>query len=149
MSECAVIPPLRQKSFCVRTQIAKSGFLAAEYILRYILTRTPSPCCAGWRWGLLSRKIFSDFIFFVSPIRFLLVFYFFIFSDFVIVLVWFWLSDYKLIISIFNLLILTRFGYAWLSSSTRLIFARYSLYVLRYILLASISTCFSIVYSIL
>ena len=24
---------------------------------------TPSPFCAGWRWGLLSRKIFSDFIF--------------------------------------------------------------------------------------
>ena len=48
---------------------------------------------------------------------------FFIFSDFVIILVWFWLSDYRLIISIFNLLILTRFGYSWLSSSTRLCFA--------------------------
>ena len=29
----------------------------------YILTRTPSPFCAGWRWGLLSRKIFFDFYF--------------------------------------------------------------------------------------
>ena len=31
----------------------------------YILTRTPSPFCAGWRWGLLSRKIFSNFIFLI------------------------------------------------------------------------------------
>ena len=70
---------------------------------------------------------------------------FFYFSDSVIVLVWFWLSDYRLIVSIFNISIFTRFGYAWLSSSTRLIFARYSLSVLRYIFLVSISTCFSIV----
>ena len=47
-------------------------------------------------------------------------FIFFIFSDFVIILVWFWLPDYRFIISIFNLLILTR-----------LMFARYSLSVLR------------------
>ena len=106
----------------------------------------PSPYSAGSSWGLLSRIIFY---FFVSPIRFLLVFYFFYFSDFVTYSFWFWLSDYRLIVSIFNLLILTRFGYAWLSSSTCLIFARYSLSVLRYILLASISTRFSIVYSML
>ena len=55
---------------------------------------------------------------------------FFIFSDFVIILVWFWLSDYRLIVSIFDISIFTRFGYSWLSSSTRLIFARYSLSVL-------------------
>ena len=30
----------------------------------YILTRTPSPFSAGSSWGLLSRKIFSNFIFF-------------------------------------------------------------------------------------
>ena len=29
----------------------------------YILTRTPSPFCAGSLWGLLSRKIFFDFYF--------------------------------------------------------------------------------------
>ena len=69
---------------------------------------------------------------------------FLFFSDSVIVLVWFWLSDYRLIVSIFNISIFTRFGYAWLSSSTRLIFARYSLSVLRYIFLVSISTCFGI-----
>ena len=63
----------------------------------------------------------------------ILILNFFIFSDFVIVLVWFWLSDYRLIISIINLIVLTRFDYAWLSSSTRLIFARYSLSVLRYV----------------
>ena len=104
----------------MRTQIAKTGYLPAEYIPHTFLTRTPSPFCAGSLWGLLSRKIFSNFIFlilarylvngflrlnnffyffwihyqlvliihrfwfyfFVSPIRFLLVFYFFIFSDF-------------------------------------------------------------------
>ena len=98
------------------------------------MTRTPSPFCAGWRWGLLSRKIFSNFIFFdfsslsrewISSLN-----NFFIFSDFVIILVWFWLSDYRLIVSIFDISIFTRFGYSWLSSSTRLIFARYSLSVL-------------------
>ena len=26
------------------------------------MTRTPSPFCAGWRWGLLSRKIFFIFL---------------------------------------------------------------------------------------
>ena len=30
--ECAVIPPLRLKSICVRTQIAKTEYLPAEYI---------------------------------------------------------------------------------------------------------------------
>ena len=45
----------------MRTQIAKTGYLPAEYILPTFSTRTPSPYSAGWRWGLLSRKIFSDF----------------------------------------------------------------------------------------
>ena len=49
------------------------------------------------------------------------ILFFYFFSDSVIVLVWFWLSDYRLIVSIFNISIFTRFGYAWLSSSTRLI----------------------------
>ena len=34
------------------------------YLTAYIPdSYTPSPFCAGWRWGLLSRKIFSDFYF--------------------------------------------------------------------------------------
>ena len=44
---------------------------------------TPPPFSAGWRWGGCYReKFFLILFFFVSPIRFLLVFYFFIFSDF-------------------------------------------------------------------
>ena len=137
----------------MRTHRAKSGYLPTEYIPTTFSTRTPPPYSAGWRWGLLSRKIFSNFIFLILARYlvngFLRLKNFFIFSDFVIVLVWFWLSDYRLIVSIFNISIFTRFGYAWLSSSTRLIFARYSLSVLRYIFLVSISTCFSIVDSTL
>ena len=76
---CAVIPPLRLKSFCVRAQIAKSGYLPPSIFRLHFDSYTPSPFSAGSPWGLLSRKIFSDFIFFVSPIRFLLVFIFFIF----------------------------------------------------------------------
>ena len=133
---------------CAHTY-SKIGIFARRVYCAYILTRTPSPFCAGWRWGLLSRKIFSDFIFSFLLFDFYSYFIFLFFQIFVIVLVWFWLSNYRLIISIFNLLILTRFGYAWLSSSTRLIFARYSLSVLRYVFLASFSTCFSIVDSML
>ena len=43
--------------------MAKTAHLPAEYIPPTFSTRTPSPFSAGWRWGLLSRKIFSDFYF--------------------------------------------------------------------------------------
>ena len=137
----------------MRTQIAKTEYLPAEYIRVHFDSCTPSPFPQVDGGGCYREKFFLILFFFVSPIRFLLVFYFFIFSnfarylwslcweyfsDFVIVLVWFWLPDYRLIVSIFNLLVLTR-----------LIFARYSLFVLRYIFLASISTCFGIVNSTL
>ena len=128
----------------MRTQIAKTAHLPAEYIWGTFLTRTPSPFSAGWHGGLLSRKIFFHFYFLILARYSCLWIIFLFFSDSVIVLVWFWLSDYRLIVSIFNISIFTRFGYAWLSSSTRLIFARYSLSVLRYIFLVSISTCFGI-----
>ena len=62
---CAVIPPLRLKSICVRTQIAKTWYLPAEYIPHTFLTRTPSPFSAGWHGGLLSRKIFFFFFFLI------------------------------------------------------------------------------------
>ena len=72
-----------QTSFCVRTQIAKTEYLPAEYIPLIFLTRTPSPFCAGWRWGLLSRKIFFDF-FSDSIINSFWLYFdsYFIFSDF-------------------------------------------------------------------
>ena len=59
------IPPNRQKSICVRTQIAKTEYLPAEYIPPTFSTRTPSPYSAGSSWGLLSRKIFY---FFLNPL---------------------------------------------------------------------------------
>ena len=49
----------------MRTQIAKTGYLPAEYIPPTFWLDTPSPFCAGWRWGLLSRKIF---LFFLIPL---------------------------------------------------------------------------------
>ena len=72
---------------CAHTD-SKNGIFTRRVYSAYILTRTPSPFSAGSSWGLLSRKIFFDFIFFVSPIRFLLVFYFFYFFRFS-----FWLSN--------------------------------------------------------
>ena len=110
----------------MRTQIAKTEYLPPS-IFRLHFDSYPLPL---FRRFIVGAAIEKNFLFF---------------SDSVIVLVWFWLSDYRLIVSIFNISIFTRFGYAWLSSSTRLIFARYSLSVLRYIFLVSISTCFSIV----
>ena len=118
----------------MRTHRAKSGYLPAEYIPPTFLTRTPSPFCAGWRWGLLSRKIFLIFIFqilarihrmsglriffyfLVSPIRFLLVFYFFYFSDFRLVI------QYKLSF---------RLAYKFRLIFTRLIFVIFSSYQFR------------------
>ena len=47
----------------MRTQIAKTWYLPAEYIPPTFSTRTPSPFSAGSSWGLLSRKIFFDFYF--------------------------------------------------------------------------------------
>ena len=49
------------KSFCVRTQIAKTEYLPSEYIPPTFWLEAPSPFCAVWRWGLLSRKIFFIF----------------------------------------------------------------------------------------
>ena len=137
MSECAVIPPLRQKSFCVRTQIAKTGYLPAEYIPHTFWLVPPSPFCAGSSWGLLLRKIFLIFIFFRFRYRTRLIFAF-----------WLYAHNFD-----FHLLILTRFSYVWLSSSTRLILLNiYSFMILVFdyeFWLASISTCFSIVDSTL
>ena len=104
----------------MRTQIAKTEYLPAEYIPLAFLTRTPSPYSAGWRWGLLSRKIFFDFIFSFLLFDFYSYFIFlffqniastrqvfnryslsaFIFSRFI--LVWFWFRIYFISFTIFD-----------------------------------------------
>ena len=66
MSECAVIPPLRLKSFCVRTQIAKSAHLPAEYIPPTFSTRIPPPPIPQVDGGGCYReKFFLIFIFLI------------------------------------------------------------------------------------
>ena len=40
---------------------ANLPYLSAEYIPPTFWLEAPSPFCAGWRWGLLSRKIFLFF----------------------------------------------------------------------------------------
>ena len=113
----------------MRTQIAKTGYLPAEYILPTFLTRTPSPFCAGWRWGLLSRKIFFifltsfwNFIFFQNPNLNSLSFARYSSSDFSLCIISYWFllwilifsftifdSDYNFGLCIFRFYISTRF----------------------------------------
>ena len=118
-SACFIVWMYRYTTFEIKVDLcahtdSKNGIFTRRVYSAYILTRTPSPFSAGWRWGLLSRKIFYFFLnplstrsnytlififqilarihrmsglriffyFLVSPILFLLVFYFFIFSDF-------------------------------------------------------------------
>ena len=139
----------------MRTHRAKSGYLPAEYIPPTFLTRTPSPYSAGWRWGGCYReKFFLILFFFVSPIRFLLVFYFFDFrldscfdSVFQVILFNYFDSiKIRHLILYFIFQTLRRFD-----SHTS--FTQYLLVcnsrIRFWILLASISTCFSIVYSML
>ena len=113
----------------MRTQIAKSAHLPAEYIPHTFSTRTPSPFCAGSSWGLLSRKIFLIFIFqilarihrmsglriffyfLVSPILFLLVFYFFYFF-----LIFVWILVSTLFFRLSYLIISTRLKFVILYS---------------------------------
>ena len=45
---------------CAHTD-SKNGIFTSRVYIGYILTRTPSPFSAGWRWGLLSRKFFFIF----------------------------------------------------------------------------------------
>ena len=52
----------------MRTQIAKTGYLPAEYMWGTFWLVTPSPFFRRSTRGLLSRKIFSDFIFFLNPL---------------------------------------------------------------------------------
>ena len=123
-----VIPHSRLKSICVRTHRANLAHLPAEYIPPTFWLVHPSPFCAGWRWGLLSRKIFFDFQNIVSTrqvfTRYSLLA--FIFSRFI--LVWFWFRIYFISFTIFD-------------SDYNLGFCVFRFWIF----LASISTCFSIV----
>ena len=66
----------------MRTQIAKTAHLPVEYIPPTFLTRYPLPLFRRLTVGAAIEKNFFWFYFFVSPIRFLLVFYFFYFFRF-------------------------------------------------------------------
>ena len=119
----------------MRTQIAKTGYLTAEYIPPTFWLVHPSPYSAGSSWGLLSRKIFLFFsrynsiLFFfkLSTFRLAVIFYL------CVILVWFPVEfNYLVYITI------SGFDYNFGFCVFRLIFT-------RWILLASISTCFSIV----
>ena len=76
----------------------------------YILTRTPSPFCAGSSWGLLSRKIFSNFIFRFSHLISTRILFFYFFS----ILVWILVST--LFFRLSYLLISTRLKFVILYS---------------------------------
>ena len=142
MSECAVIPPLRLKSFCVRTHRAKTAHLPAEYIPPTFLTRTPSPFCAGSSWGLLSRKIFLFFQSRLARFKFLDISH----------ELRFWFIQYKLSFRLVTSYHST-FTICFVLYSSRLDFSisdiKLRLVFTRYISLVFVSTCFSIVYSTL
>ena len=128
---------------CAHTD-SKNGIFTRRVLTPYIFdSYTPSPFCAGSSWGLLSRKIFLFFsrynsiLFFfkLSTFRLAVIFYL------CVILVWFPVEfNYLVYITIsgfdYN------FGFCVFDSIFRPVFT-------RYIFLASISTCFSIVYSTL
>ena len=94
----------------MRTQIAKTGYLPAEYIPHTFWLVHPSPFSAGSSWGLLSRKIFFDFYF----------------SDFHSYLSEVWI---EIIFLNFTLVILISKFFLFFQNiaSTRQVFTRYSL----------------------
>ena len=133
----------------------------AECIPPHFWLDTPSPFSAGWRWGLLSRKIFLIFIFLIfarnlsevwieNILNFTLViltsnnFLFFFVTSF--------LSDsYSILFRISVVLTHYKFSLDILLVWFRYIFLDYNfgfcvfrLIFTRWILLASISTCSSI-----
>ena len=90
----------------MRTQIAKTGYLPAEYIPPTFWLVPPPPYSAGWRWGLLSRKFFS--------------FLFFDFRSFTECLYWnYFFLNFTLVILTPNNFLFFRFSY---SISTRILF---------------------------
>ena len=80
-------------------------YFVSEYIQPTFRLDTPSPFSAGWRWGLLSRKIFSNFIFLILA-RYLVngflrlnnfFIFFWIHYQLVLIILWFWFlfSDFS------------------------------------------------------
>ena len=147
----------------MRTHMAKTAHLPAEYIPPTFSTRTPSPYSAGWRWGLLSRKIFSDFYFsdFArNPQMFGLRIFWILHSLFLsrnFFLFFSWLRSYLDLYSIlqnicrFNSLqVFARYSssasfyihHVWISRFQTL---NFNSFLLVEFWLASISTCFSII----
>ena len=128
----------------------------------YVLTRTPSPYSAGWRWGLLSRKIFFDFYFsdFARNLRMVGLRIFFEFytrysylGKFFYFVSWLrsYSDSYSILFRISVVLTHYKFSLDILLVWFRYIFLDYNfgfcvfrLIFTRWILLASISTCFSI-----
>ena len=122
----------------MRTQIAKTGYLPAEYIPPTFWLVPPPPFPQVHRGGCYREKFFYFFLvitrfyfFKLSTFRLAVIFYL------CVILVWFPVEfNYLVYITI------SGFDYNFGFCVFRLIFT-------RWILLASISTCFSIVYSML
>ena len=133
-SACFIVWMYRYTTFEIKVDLCahtygKIGTFTAGYILATFWLDTPYPYSAGWRWGLLSRKIFLIFIFqilarihrmsglriffyfLVSPILFLLVFYFFYFF-----LIFVWILVSTLFFRLSYLIISTRLKFVILYS---------------------------------
>ena len=140
MSECAVIPPLRLKSICVRTHRAKSGYLPAEYIPPTFWLVPPPPFAQVDGGGCYREKFF---LFFqnIASTRQVFTRYSLSTLSFLVL----YLSDFDLEFTSsrlrFSTLIII-LDFMFFDSIFRLVFT-------RWILLASISTYLSIVDSML
>ena len=127
---------MRLKSFCVRTQIAKTGYLPAEYIPHTFLTRYPLPLFRRLTRRAAIEKNF--FIFFVTPFLFGFILDFiqniYRFNSLQVSI--FFSFDFVIFFSIIIL------GSVFFDSIFRLVFT-------RYIFLVFASTCFGIIDSTL
>ena len=81
---CAVIPPLRLKSICVRTQIAKTEYLPAEYIPPTFWLVPPPPFPQVHRGGCYREKFFIFFWIHYQLVLIILRFLFFFWFSLVI-----------------------------------------------------------------
>ena len=105
MSECAVIPPLRLKSICVRTHRAKTGYLSAEYIPPTFWLVPPPPFAQVDGGGCYREKFFLFFwlrfriLFFQNPNFNSISFAQYSSSDFSLCIISYWFSLWILIFS--------------------------------------------------
>ena len=149
---CAVIPPLRLKSFCVRTQIAKTEYLPAEYIPPTFWLVHPLPLLRRLTvWAAIEKNFFwfSKHCFNSSSFHSVFIISFYLFS---FLLVWFWFKIYFISLRIMASIWFLDFIFPILNSYSYFNFYFFCFldsFLLVEFLLASISTCFSIVYSML